>query len=133
MVKRKEWIMAFRSRFGRFESLVMLFGVNKALASFQHFINNIHQKYLDIFCTAYIDDIPASFDTMQEHHIHVRRVLESLKKAVLYLKPEKCEFPVRKTKYIRLILSADGISMDPAMVITVQNWTALKSGKGVQT
>jgi len=35
----------------------MPFGLTNALSSFQHFINNTLHPYLDIFYTAYINDI----------------------------------------------------------------------------
>lgn len=41
--------------------------------------------------------------------------------------------PCTKTKYLGLIISADGISMDPATVVTVKEWASPQSVKGVQT
>ena len=48
---------AFNTRYGLFESLVMPFGLSNTLATFQARINEVLRPFLDILCTAYIDDI----------------------------------------------------------------------------
>lgn len=53
----QEWMTAFNTRYGLFETLVMPFGLSNAPATFQARINEILRPYLDVFCTAYIDDI----------------------------------------------------------------------------
>ena len=78
MAEGDEWKRAFRTRYGLFESLVMPFALTNALADFQKFINYTLRPYLDIFCIAYVDDILAYRDTLDEHKIHVRRILEAL-------------------------------------------------------
>lgn len=133
MAEGKKWKIDFHSRFGHFEYMVMPFGLTNAPASFQHFINDVLREYLDIFCTTYIDDILIYSDTLEEDRTHVRQVLKSLETAGLYLKPEKCEFHVQKTKCLGLIISAEGISMDRAKVATVKEWAAPESVKGAQS
>lgn len=57
IAKGDEWKSAFRTRYGLFESLVMPFGLTNAPSTFQNYINSTLQEYLDVFCTAYIDDV----------------------------------------------------------------------------
>jgi hypothetical protein len=52
-----EWKMAFRICYGSFEYLVMSFGLTNAPAFFQEFINDTLRPWLDIFCTASLEDI----------------------------------------------------------------------------
>ena len=61
----EEWKTAFRTRYGLYESLVMPFGLTNAPASFQNFINNALQAFLDRFATAYLDDILIYSDTLE--------------------------------------------------------------------
>jgi hypothetical protein len=75
IAKGEEWKMAFRTHYGLFESLVMLFGLMNAAASFQHFINNILWPYLDVFVTAYLDDILIYSDDLYKYHIYIQKVL----------------------------------------------------------
>lgn len=130
MAKGEEWKTTFRSRFGHYEYLVMPFGLTNAPASFQHFINDTLREYLDVFCTAYIDDILIYSNSLEDHRRQVKTVLHSLKNTGLLLKPEKCEFHVQKTKYLRLIISSEGIPMDPAKVATVKNGRPPSRSKG---
>ena len=44
----------------------------------------------------------------------------------LYLKPDKCEFHKDTMKYLGLILSTNGISMDDDKVETIRNWSREK-------
>ena len=69
-----EWKTAFRTRYGLFESLVMPFGLTNAPADFQCFINNVLHPFLDVFCTAYLDDILVYSETLGEHRAHVQQV-----------------------------------------------------------
>jgi predicted aspartyl protease len=128
----EEWKTAFRTRYGHFEYNVMPFGLTNAPASFQHFINDTLRDFLDVFCTAYLDDILIYSDSLAEHQIHVRQVLERLQQAGLYLKPEKCEFHVQEVKYLGLIITTEGIRMDPAKVAAVKDWQVPANLKDVQ-
>ena len=40
----------------------------------------------------------------------------------MYLKPEKCEFHVQEVKYLGLIITTDGVRIDPAKVAAVWDW-----------
>ena len=122
VVEGKEWKTAFRTRYGHFKYNVMPFGLTNAPASFQHLINNTLREFLDVFCTAYLDDIRIYSDTLEEHKAHVTSTLRKLESAALYLKPEKCEFHTQKVKYLGLYITDQGIEMDPLKVEAVEEW-----------
>lgn len=117
-----EYLTAFRTRLGLFESLVMPFGLTGAPATFQRFINDTLRDYLDIFCTAYLDDILVYSKARSEHVKHVRSVLQKLREAGLYAKIQKCEFLVPETKFLGIIIGQDCIRMDPEKVKIIINW-----------
>ena len=48
---------AFRTRYGLYEFLVMLFGLTNAPAAFMDLMNQVFQSYLDRFVIVFIDDI----------------------------------------------------------------------------
>ncbi|KAG0154712.1 hypothetical protein PDIDSM_280 [Penicillium digitatum] len=121
IAKGQEYLTAFRTRLGLFESLVMPFGLTGAPASFQRFINDTLREYLDCFCTAYLDDILIYSRTRAEHIEHVRKVLQRLREAGLFAKLSKCEFCVSETKFL-VIIGEDGIRMDPDKIETIVNW-----------
>jgi hypothetical protein len=122
MADGEEWKTAFRMRYGLFESLVMPFGLTNAPADFQRFINDVLSPFLDIFATAYLDNILIYSDNLEEHREHVRQVLEKLSAAGLHHKPEKCEFYQKEVKYLGLIIGAEGIKMDPEKIAPVRDW-----------
>ena len=55
--KGDKWKTAFRIRYGYFEYQVMPFGLYKAPATFQQYINKILAEKIDIFVIVYLDDI----------------------------------------------------------------------------
>ena len=103
---------AFLTRYDLYEYMVMPFGLCNASATFQAFINNVLREYLDVFCTAYLDDILIYSNTKKEHIHHVSKVLEKLQQAGLYLDINKCDFHTTRVKYLDLIITIDEIEMD---------------------
>ncbi len=128
-----EELTAFRTRFGLFEYLVMPFGLCNGPASFQHYINDTLREYLDDTCTAYLDDILIYSDLVEEHEIHVKRILRKLREAGLQADITKCEFHVSEVAYLGLIVTTTGIKMDPKKVDTVLNWPPLTGVKDIQS
>jgi hypothetical protein len=113
IAKGDEWKTAFRTRYGLFEYLVMPFGLTNGPASFQHYVNDALREYLDIFCTAYLDDILIYSNSLKEHEKHVRQVLERLREFGLQADIAKCEFHVQEVKYLGLIVGTNGIPNGP--------------------
>jgi hypothetical protein len=111
--------LAFRTRDGLFEPLVMQFGTTNAPADFQRYLNDTIREALDRFASAYLDHILIYSNSVEEHEEHVKWIMEYLLKAGLYLKPEKCEFHKKTVKYLGLIISTKGVSMDQDKVDTV--------------
>ena len=112
----------FASRFGAYKWKVMPFGLTGGPASWQRFINDLLWEYLNEFCTAYLDDILIYSTSMKDHKQHVRKVLTKLREAGIQADVDKCEFHVTETKYLGLIISTDGIKMDPSKVDAIKSW-----------
>lgn len=128
----EEWKTAFRTKYGHFEYLVMPFGLTNAPASFQRFINEVLQEYLDLFVIAYLDDILIFSKEKEEHVEHVNKVLEKLQKASIKLKLKKCEFHVQETEFLGHWISTEGIHMDQNKVQAIRDWPQPKNVKEVQ-
>ncbi|KAI0995291.1 Transposon Ty3-I Gag-Pol polyprotein [Podosphaera aphanis] len=121
IAKGDEWKTAFRTRYGLFESLVMPFGLTNAPSTFQNHINNTLQEFLDVFCTAYLDDVLVYSNNLEDHRRHVNLVLDKLKNAGLQLDIKKCQFEATEVKYLGLIISRRGIEMDPVKIECVKS------------
>jgi hypothetical protein len=124
-----EWKTAFRTRYGLFEYLVMPFGLTNAPATFQTYMNDILREYLDRFCVAYLDDILIYSDSLEEHREHVRKVLEKLKEAKLYLKASKCEFTIQRTEFLGYVITSEGTDIDKSKVMAILEWPEPKTIK----
>lgn len=83
IAKEDKRLTAFWTQYSLFEYLVMSFSLANALSSFQHYVNDVLQLYLDIFYTAYIDDILIYSNSLFEHWKHVKLILKALQEAGL--------------------------------------------------
>lgn len=130
-----EWKTAFRTRFGLFEWLVTPFGLAGAPATFQRYINNTLADFLDIFCSAYMDDVLIYSDgSYRDHMKKVRKVIARLGEAGLRLDIDKCEFAAKEVKYLGFIINAgEGIKVDPEKVAAIRSWEAPVNVKGVRS
>jgi hypothetical protein len=70
----------------------MPFGLSNVPSSFQAFINDVLRPYLDIFYTAYLDDVIVYSNSLAEHKKHVHAVITALENAGLQLDITKYEF-----------------------------------------
>nr|GEU60149.1 putative reverse transcriptase domain-containing protein [Tanacetum cinerariifolium] len=112
---------AFRTRYGHFEFTVMPFGLTNAPAIFMDLMNQICKPYLDKFVIVFIDDILIYSKSEEEHKLHLKTLLDLLKKEKLYAKFSKCEFWLQEVQFLRDVVNRDGIHVDPSKVESVKN------------
>nr|GEZ92215.1 putative reverse transcriptase domain-containing protein [Tanacetum cinerariifolium] len=113
---------AFRTRYGHYEFLVMPFGLTNAPAVFMDLMNRIFHEFLYKFVIVFIDDILVFLKSKEEHEDHLRIVLQTLRQEKLYAKFSKCEFWLSSVAFLGHIVSAEGITMDPAKVEAITKW-----------
>ena len=70
-----KWLTAFNSRYGQFEYLIMPFDLCNAPGTFLGYINESLREYLDVFCTAYLDDVLIYTNKDEDYASHVLQVL----------------------------------------------------------
>jgi hypothetical protein len=83
IIERQEYLTAFNIHYGLYETLVILFGLSNAPATFQTRINKVLYPYLDVFCIAYINDILVYSNDLTSYKQHMRLVVEVLRDAGL--------------------------------------------------
>jgi hypothetical protein len=129
-----EWKAAFRTNRGLFEPLVMFFGLTNSPATFQNLMNDIfHDLILEGKVLVYLDDILIFTRTLEEHRQITQRVLQILRQNKLYLKPEKCEFEVRKSNTWASSSHKNQVRMDPVKVQGILDWPTPSSKKELQS
>ena len=95
----------------------LCFGISSAPAIFQGIIEQILCPVKGV--QPYLDDIALKGTDHSDHLRVLRQVFQTLRKAGVKLKREKCEFMKTSTKYLGHILSAEGLTPDPDKVEAV--------------
>ncbi|KAG5716111.1 hypothetical protein E4T56_gene10872 [Termitomyces sp. T112] len=109
-----EWKTTFCTCYGLFEYLVMPFGMTNSPATFQYFMNDIFHDMNDVFVIIYLDNILIYSNSPAEHLEH-------------------CSFHTTEVEYLGVIVTPDGVRMDPAKVNTILNWPSPRNVKEVQS
>ena len=117
----------FRKRYEHFEFIVMSLGLTNAQAAFMDLVHKVFQPYLNQFVVVSQDDILIYSKSKEDHEGHLRIVLQTLRKHWLYAKFSKCEFWLTKVRFLRHVVSASGVSVDPKKVEAVLSWERPKS------
>ena len=63
--------MAFKTRYGHYKFLEMLFGLTNAPAAFMDLMNRVFHPYLNQFVIIFIDDILVHLRNVEEHAYHL--------------------------------------------------------------
>ncbi|GJP58286.1 hypothetical protein CLOP_g22992 [Closterium sp. NIES-67] len=123
---------AFRTRYGSYEYLVMLFGLTNAPATFQVEMNHILRPVLDECVVVYLDDILIYSRDMKQHVEHLGRVLEILRRERFYVKLSKSEFALEKVQFLGHMVSAQKVHVDPKKIEAVRTWKIPENVKELQ-
>ena len=79
------------------------------------------------FVQVYCDDILIFSKTREEHLMHVRMVLETLRQHKLHAKASKCLFGRSSVVILSHVFSEGGVAVDPRKVAAVAGWATPKS------
>jgi hypothetical protein len=113
---------AFLTPFGRFEWLVMPFGLKNAPATFQALMDVVLRPVAGTFADCFIDDILVYSSDAASHLKHLSEVVDLLAHAGLTINNKKCIIGVDSVKYLGYIISSKGITADPAKVASIQDF-----------
>ncbi|GBG86550.1 hypothetical protein CBR_g41613 [Chara braunii] len=114
--------IAFQTRYGLYEFVVMPFGLCNAPGTFQHAMNRIFHDHLDKFVVVCLDDILIFSKSAEEHAQHFETVLSLLRQHKYKVNLEKCEFGRTKILYLGHEVSAEGIRPEDAKVASIRDW-----------
>ena len=120
---------AFVTPFGKYEFLMVPFGLAQAPAYFQLLMNKVLVGLS--FTMTYLDDIIIFSDEL-DHLEHLEIVFNRLKEAGLKMKCSKCDFFKSKIHYLGHLISADGIRPLPNKLDSIKHMPAPKDAKEIK-
>ena len=118
---------AFNTRYGKYEFLVMSFGLTNAPATFQMLMNQILRPYIDKFVLVYLDDILIYSNSTEEHRKHLRLVLDVLRKHKLYVRPRKCTIDQPEVEFCGHIVGGGIVKVLDQKVKVIREWPVPKN------
>ena len=115
------WKSAIRTSLGTFEWLVMPMGLSNSPATFQRLMNGVMKEHVGKFVIVYLDDILIYSETLEQHKLHLTKVLQTLRNAKLYCKPKKCLFATTRLQFLGHIVENGTITADPEKTKAVED------------
>jgi hypothetical protein len=101
----EKWKTPFKTCYGHYADLVILFRLTNAQAMFQDMMSEILRDLIDQGVVVHIDDILIYTQTMEEHILLVKEVLNRLHKWNLTASMEKYEFYKDSVQFRGYIIS----------------------------
>ena len=121
---------SFVMPFGKYEFLMVPFGLAQAPAYFQLFMNQVLGGLN--FVMTYLDDIIIFSNSEEEHLLHLEEVFHRLREARLKMKRSKCDFFKSQIHYLGHLISENGISLLPDKLDSIKNMLVPKCTKEIK-
>ena len=121
---------AFVTPFGKYEFLMVPFGLAQAPAYFQLLMNKVLKGLK--FMMTYLDDIIIFSQDELQHLEHLEIVFSHLREAGLKMKRSKCDFFKSEIHYLGHLISPEGISPLPKKLDSIKHMPVPNSAKEIK-
>ena len=116
---------AFVMKYGTYQYNRLSMSLCNSPATFQHLVDIIFAGSLRNYMVTYINNLNIYSKMNNDHFQYLRKVFKWIHLAGLLLNPEKCEFFKSLISFLGYVISADGITTDPAKIEKVTNFPKL--------
>ena len=86
-------------------------------------MNRVFRPFLYRFIIVFIDDILVYSRSEEEHAMHLRFLLQTLREHQLYAKFSKCEFWLDQVAFLGHVVSKDDIQVHPKKIEVIIDWS----------
>jgi Reverse transcriptase (RNA-dependent DNA polymerase) len=112
---------AFNTRGGKYEFIVIPFGLTNVSATFQSIMNEILRFFLDIFYIIYLNNIVIYSDSAKKYEKHLTKVLECLSAHELIAKPKKSIIGAREIEFCGFLVRNGIVKPSPEKTSVIQD------------
>ena len=100
----------------------MPFGLTGVPSTFMRLMNEVLRPILEKLLVVCLDDILIYSKELQEHMLHLRQLLEVLRKQKLYGKLEICSLLMQEVSFPGFIIGREGIKPNQEKTETIKDW-----------
>ena len=104
----------------------MPFGLTNAPDTFQRTMVMTFSDMID-YTDIYVDDIVVYSETLEDHLVHLRKVLQRSREHQLFVKLKKCSFAQSEIEFVGFIVGRKGIRPVPEKLQTISDWPVHKN------
>ncbi|XP_016164417.1 uncharacterized protein LOC107606929 [Arachis ipaensis] len=123
---------AFITEHGNFCYKVMPFGLKNAGATYQRLMDKVFQQQIGRNMEIYVDDMVAKTSEQGSHCDDLEEVFQQIRAYNMRLNPEKCAFGVQGGKFLRFMLTSQGIEANPEKCQAILKMNSPKTIKEAQ-
>jgi hypothetical protein len=126
-------LTAVTTPLGLYEWLVMPQGLRNAPPVHQRHVTAALRPFLGIFAHIYLDDIIIWSLSIEEHTMHIKMIMDTLRKARLYCNAKKSKFYLTELIFLGHRISQRGIEACSSKVDKILSWPTPKTATDVRS
>ena len=96
-------------------------------------MNHVLCAFIGKFVVVYFDDILIYSKNLDDHLVHLKTILDVLRKERLFANLKKCTFCTDRLVFLSFVVSAQGIQVDEEKVHAIQDWLSPTSVSKVRS
>ncbi|XP_071719605.1 uncharacterized protein [Rutidosis leptorrhynchoides] len=124
---------AFHTGKGIFSYIMMPFGLINVVATYQRLIDTAFEKQIGCNLEAYVDDLVIKSTTQERIVEDMCETFDTLRRINMKVNPFKCSFGETEGNFLGYLITEQGIQANPKKIAAIENMTAPRTVKEVQS